>query len=126
MSESVIQKPDFIDRVLIAGLGALGYDTDAPEAAIAFIKDRIRGWPVAEEPEWQYSYVERIGRHGDVHERVTFGSLGSAQQYLRANADSIIGWNREVKKRDHKTAGVEKRRMNIGDWVPVEHTKDES
>jgi len=74
---------------------------------------------VTEEPEWQYSYVERIGHFGDVCERVTFDSLGSAQQYLRANADSIISWNREAKKRDRKTAGVEKRRMNIGEWVPV-------
>lgn len=74
---------------------------------------------VAEEPDWQYSYVERVGRFGDVHERVTFESLRSAQQYLRDNADLITGWNREVKKRDHKTAGVEKRQMNISQWVPV-------
>lgn len=81
---------------------------------------------IAEEPAWQYSYVERIGRHGDVHERVTFDSLASAQQYLRANAESVIDWNREVKKRDHKIAGVEKRHMTIGDWVPMEQVAEES
>lgn len=115
-----MSKPKFIDRVLIAGLGALGYDTSAPEAAVAFMKDRIGHGFVAEGPSWQYSYVERIGRHGDVHERVTFDSLASARQYLRANADSIIAWNREVKKRHHKVAGVERRRMSIGEWAPVE------
>lgn len=72
-----------------------------------------------EEPEWQYSYVERIGPHADVHERVTFSTREQAQQYLDANADLVDGWNTEVRKRDRKTAGIETRIVHIGEWVPV-------
>lgn len=93
---------------------------DSIKWRFAFEIDRIEEARAEQEQEWQYSYVERIGRNGDVHERVTFDSLSSAQQYLRANSDSVTQWNREVRKRDRKVAGVEKRQMSTGPWTPIE------
>ncbi len=37
-SDAAEQKADFLDRVLIAGMGALGYDLSNPEETLAWLK----------------------------------------------------------------------------------------
>lgn len=73
--------------------------------------------PLAElTPRWQYCYVE-THPNGDIKDRVTTYERDRAYQMLKDEADSLAGWNAEVRKRDRAVGSVQKRLYpEPGEW----------
>lgn len=92
---------------------------DALERAKTILPTLMPG-VVAEEPEWQFSYVEKWADDSGVYERVTFDREAQARKYLRDNAEHVEGLNQEFNAEDQIVASIEKRVVHTpGEWVPV-------